>query len=53
MADLPDMRPNERIPWPFAIFLMLFGAPFMLVPFFFIGTTLLEGDTELLIDADW
>lgn len=49
MADLPDMRPNERIPWPFAIFIMLFGAPFMLVPFFFIGTALLEGDTELLL----
>jgi len=43
------MRPDERIPWPFAIFLMLFGAPFMLVPAFFIGTALQEGDPELLI----
>ena len=48
MSDLPDSRPNEHTPWPFAIFLMLFGAPFMLVPAFFIGTALQEGDPELL-----
>ena len=45
MPELTDMRPNEKIPWPIAIFFILFSIPFMLIPFFFLSLAFLDWGT--------